>query len=70
MPRGDKTGPRGEGPMTGGGFGVCNLEDKPTEKNFFGFFRRGLGRGLGRGRGQNLCFGWRFWQEKISKKGE
>ncbi len=51
MPAGDRTGPRGLGPMTGRGVGYCggtgvpgNLSEVP-----------GLGRGLGRGRGR----GWR-----------
>jgi len=37
MPRGDKTGPRGIGPMTGRGMGVCN-----------GYENQGFGRGLRR----------------------
>ena len=52
MPRGDGTGPRGGGPMTGRGMGYC------VEDNTLGFanppyFGRGLGirRGFGRGRG-------------------
>ncbi len=65
MPGFDKTGPRGEGPMTGGGRGVCN----PTSgagaypgqvqpaygagRPRWGMrFLRGLGRGLGRGFGR------------------
>jgi len=56
MPGCDGTGPRGEGPMTGGGRGRCN----PTGKNamrqgrlFYGAGRGGLPFGGGRGR----CFG-------------
>ncbi len=45
MPRRDQTGPNGQGPMTGGGFGRCsglnNNADVP----------RGMGRGMGCGRG-------------------
>lgn len=37
MPRFDGTGPMGQGPKTGRGFGPC-----------FGWGRRGQGRGLGR----------------------
>ena len=37
MPRFDRTGPRGEGPLTGRGFGPCGYGD-----------RRGFGRGFGR----------------------
>ncbi len=62
MPRGDRTGPQGQGPKTGRGLGPCgsgaNEISIPTEN--VGFFRRmgrrlGLGRfrrGLGMGRGQ------------------
>jgi len=52
MPLFDRTGPSGQGPLTGRGAGPCGggLGSK------FGFgrgsgFRRGLGRGLGRGFG-------------------
>ena len=45
MPRGDRTGPRGEGPMTGLKRGQC-------ADNGVGFGRGfGLGRGFGRGFG-------------------
>jgi len=50
MPARDKTGPRGEGPMTGRGFGDCN----PEATN-----QRGCGCARGRGRG---C-GFRTQQE-------
>ena len=62
MPRGDGTGPWGEGPMTGGGFGYCN----PAYREYgvpygqgFGYGRglrggRGFRGGFGRGRG----YGW------------
>ncbi len=45
MPRRDKTGPMGAGPMTGRGFGSCAGND--AEDRGIGF---GMGRGLGRGR--------------------
>ena len=62
MPRGDKTGPRGEGPMTGRGLGNCNPNNVPNgniniptapylpRSNNFGR-GQGFGRGLGRGQG-------------------
>jgi len=53
MPRGDGTGPRGEGPMTGRGMGYCAGYDVPGVANpgfVRGFDRRG-GMGFGRGRG-------------------
>jgi hypothetical protein len=56
MPRGDKTGPAGLGPMTGRGMGYCNGYNLPGSSQFadtrFGCgFGRGCARGMGRGRG-------------------
>jgi len=55
MPRGDKTGPAGFGPMTGRGMGYCAGYPAP------GFMNPGPGFGLGRGwgRGWGRGFGWR-----------
>ena len=50
MPGFDRTGPRGEGPMTGRGLGPCGRG--------LGF-RRGFGRRFGRGRGFGRGFGFR-----------
>lgn len=53
MPRGDRTGPQGEGPRTGRQMGYCTGQDFPgsaTPAPGFGY-GRGAGRGLGRGRG-------------------
>lgn len=64
MPRGDGTGPRGLGRMTGRGFGLCGTVDNaPSEPGMgLGFFDRlrrrfgfnrnvsGGGRGMGGGR--------------------
>jgi len=47
MPRGDRNGPAGQGPMTGRGMGYCAGFNAP------GFMNPRLGRGFGRG------FGWR-----------
>jgi len=49
MPRGDGTGPDGQGPMTGRGTGYCAGFNEP------GFMNGSYGRGFGRGRG----FGFR-----------
>ncbi len=49
MPQGDRTGPNGQGPMTGRGRGFCSGFNAP------GFVNSGFGRGFGRGR----CFGFR-----------
>ena len=53
MPGYDRTGPRGEGPMTGGGFGQCADGERPI------YPRRGLGlaRGFGRGVGRGMAYG-------------
>lgn len=40
MPGGDRTGPMGQGAMTGRGLGPCN-----TSGNVFSFRRGGMGRG-------------------------
>jgi len=55
MPGFDKTGPRGEGPMTGRGFGPCGL---------------GLGwrRRFGPGRGMGRYFGWNWPQDSQGQK--
>ena len=49
MPRGDETGPNGQGALTGRGMGYCAGFNTP------GFMNQGFGRGWGRGRG----FAWR-----------
>ena len=53
MPGGDRTGPLGQGPMTGRGFGYCSGSAQP------GFTSPGYGRGLGRGWGRGTGRG--FW---------
>lgn len=62
MPRGDGTGPWGEGPMTGRGLGFCTGFDRPGIA--YPRYGRGFGwsRGFGRGRG----FGWRFQAAPVS----
>ncbi len=51
MPRGDGTGPAGQGPMTGRGMGYCAGYNQP------GYISGGYGRGMGYGRGRGP--GWR-----------
>ncbi|RLG14723.1 MAG: hypothetical protein DRN66_01275 [Candidatus Nanohalarchaeota archaeon] len=46
MPGRDKRGPRGEGPLTGRGFGSCGQEEEINRA-----FGRGAGAGFGRGAG-------------------
>ena len=68
MPRGDRTGPMGAGPMTGRRAGYCAGSDMPGYANANLDARGGMwsGRGPGgRGRGWRHCFfaiglpGWR-----------
>lgn len=51
MPRGDRTGPMGMGPMTGRGLGFCTGFTAPGYANRFG-----CGFGFGRGRGFRRMF--------------
>ena len=53
MPRGDGTGPAGQGPMTGRRMGYCAGFSVP------GFMNSWFGRGVGMGRGFGRGFGWR-----------
>ena len=66
MPRGDRTGPDGRGPMTGRAMGYCAGNDRPgyAEPGFRG---RGLGRGFGRGLGFGRGFGWRAFAPQYAE---
>ncbi|MBC8419906.1 MAG: DUF5320 domain-containing protein [Desulfobacteraceae bacterium] len=63
MPGFNGTGPRGEGPMTGGGRGFCNPAGVGYGAGYESGFGRGFGRGAGfrrgaaRGRGYGRDFG-------------
>ena len=63
MPRGDRTGPQGQGPMTGRGRGKCNPKDRasvPQGQGGMGSGRkagRSQRRGSGRGRGRSAIRG-------------
>ena len=57
MPRGDRTGPWGAGPMTGRGAGYCAGYGAPGYMNPVG----GRGYGLGFGRGWGGRFGGGGW---------
>lgn len=67
MPGGDRTGPMGQGPMTGRALGYCAGYDRPGYANSWprGGFGRGFGwgRGMGRGRGwgRGMGFGRGWW---------
>ena len=63
MPSGDRTGPVGQGPMTGRSSGFCKGNDTPGHVKGFGGgmgrgFRFGRGRGRGSGRGRNYGDGF------------
>ena len=66
MPGGDRTGPLGQGPMTGRRAGYCAGYSAPGYANSvpgrgrgFGYGRGfGRGRGWGRGFGRGFGFGW------------
>ena len=62
MPRGDRTGPAGMGPMTGGARGYCAGYNAPGYMNPVGGRGLGLsrGRGLGRGFGRGFGRGWAY----------
>ncbi|MEN7973760.1 MAG: DUF5320 domain-containing protein [Verrucomicrobiota bacterium] len=53
MPRGNRTGPEGMGPMTGRAAGLCAGNNAPGYAGNVGFGRR---MGGGRGRGQGFGF--------------
>ncbi|MFX0187535.1 MAG: DUF5320 domain-containing protein [Candidatus Hodarchaeota archaeon] len=58
MPRGDGTGPWGQGPITGRGLGYCTGYDTPGYAKAPGMgLRRGLRSGFGLGYGRGA--GWR-----------
>ena len=61
MPRGDRSGPSGEGPNTGRGMGYCTGNEHPGYMNTFSNRGRGYGRGLrgGMGYGRGAGFGFR-----------
>jgi len=59
MPQGDRTGPIGQGSITGRGLGFCSGYDTPGyAKGFGGGMGRGFGFGRGMGRGRGFGRGW------------
>lgn len=67
MPRGDKTGPAGQGVMTGRSRGYC------TGYNMPGYMNQCFGRGFGQRFGMGRGFGRRLWttpQEMIQANNE
>lgn len=79
MPGGDKTGPAGQGPMTGRGAGPCGSGQGRGSLGGrgggFGGGRgggsgRGRGYGGGRGRGRGFGFGWTGSDEELPPQDE
>jgi len=67
MPGGDRTGPYGQGPMTGRALGYCSGYSGPGYSNpaYGPGYGRGLGRGFGRGfRGRGRGFWWRSYPQE------
>jgi len=59
MPYGDRTGPMGQGPMTGRALGFCAGYDSPGYTKGAGMgMGRGFGFGRGWGRGRGFRGGW------------
>jgi len=61
MPRGNRRGPLGYGPMTGRAAGLCAGYSVPGYMNPYPGFGRGFGRGWGRGFGRGWGRGRGFW---------
>jgi len=85
MPRGDRTGPMGQGPETGRAFGYCEGFGYPGYMRGSGGgmgrgfgFGRGMGMGGGRGFGRGRYFGGAYagsfagnpWIPSMSKEDE
>lgn len=60
MPGGDRTGPRGMGPMTGRAAGFCAGYSMPGYANPMQGRGMGMGRGMGWGRGMGRGMGYGF----------
>ena len=66
MPRGDGTGPRGQGPKTGRQMGNC----EGAEPIYGRGMGRGFGRGIGRGFGRGIGRGFRNRRYNLSSEDE
>ena len=76
MPRRDRTGPMGAGPMTGWGTGDCADQDAASPSGIIPRWGYGRGGGFGRGagrRGRFQAFGPRdavSWAPRINREQE
>ena len=71
MPGFDKTGPLGQGPMTGGGFGLCGRNNQVGEtagRGSRGAGRGGQPRGGGRGRAWGGGRGRKHQPDRMSRE--
>lgn len=67
MPGFDRTGPLGQGPITGGGFGYCGTGRRQGYGLWGRAFYGGFGAGSGRGRlGRGLGPGYAYWPQRRS----
>ena len=66
MPRRDRTGPMGDGPLTGGGLGFCGGSSYPRRfsRGGYGGWQGGFGRGQG-WRNRFWATGRTAWQRAI-----
>jgi len=69
MPRGDRTGPRGMGPMTGRRAGFCTGSGTPGYANPIPNPGFGLGMGRGCGMGRGFGGGGRGWRNMFYTTG-
>jgi len=67
MPNLDKTGPRGQGPLTGRGLGPCGSGLRKGAGRGYGM---GFGRGMSRGFNFCGCHVYGFYPQVISEKEE
>lgn len=72
MPRGDRTGPEGMGPMTGRGMGYCSGYPAPGYGRGRGFYRMGMAfrRGWGNWRrpAWGPAYGWEPDYEPVDER--
>lgn len=62
MPRGDRTGPAGQGPMSGRGLGYCAGYSSAGFTRGYGA-GMGWGGGMGRGRGFGRGYGYGYYRD-------
>ncbi|NOZ48178.1 MAG: DUF5320 domain-containing protein [Chlorobi bacterium] len=68
MPRGDKTGPNCEGPMTGRRMGFCTGNSRPGFENNFARYGNGYGRGFVYGARHNTGFRHGYGFSNVSEE--